>query len=152
MQLPVSVDSNTLHLQAVVLELHSSDVSALEVTGVGYSGQLPKLDLWMLAEHAFSRIAGSYVTLPGPHTLPDVLPVQLFKPLERQLAWLEGQLRGSQRYVQKLVQLSGFVGRQALGQPGGGHAPCKSYGVDAVTVRTTEHQVRSHAFQLYLHA
>lgn len=113
----------------------------VEVTGEGFDGQLPKLDLFLLAAHTFHRIAPSPPALPGPthftldhFTLPP--PLQTF--LQTQLNQLS---RAHRSLLDALVRLAAFVGRQALGKPTGAHAPFKDFFVDAVTVRLTLSEV-----------
>lgn len=114
-----------------------------QVTGMGYDGQLPKLDLFMLAEHSLSRVAGfatALASLSEGAAWGTLAP----KPLQaafKQVAGAAGSVVpggwDTPRYGAKLLQLWAFVAQQAAGLPQGAHAPCKRYGIDAVTVRTS---------------
>jgi Gaa1-like, GPI transamidase component len=125
-----------------VLEVATGNLGDLEVTGLGHDGLLPKLDLFMLAEHSFRVAGGARTRLPAPASLSSLLPPRAAELIKFWQQSLHKQLPGSQRYLEKLAQLASFVGRQASGVAGGAHAECKRYGVDAVTVRTNPDAVR----------
>lgn len=107
---------------------------------MGYDGQLPKLDLFMLAEHSLRRVAGFSTALPIlQYQREYMLPAFLRQPLSdltSAVAELLPESWCTQQYGRKLAQLCSFTAQQALGLPQGAHAPCKQYGIDAVTVRT----------------
>ena len=154
-----------LFVQAVVLEFVSSfELNAdVEVATVGFDGLLPKLDLYMLAEHCFRSFAGASTALPGPSSIRELLE-PLAESLRRRIpTWASAQLRQTlseplsalpaglgaalstvlpRGYAEKLSRTLGFVGAQGGGTAGGAHAAFKSLGIDAVTVRLRPDLVR----------
>lgn len=128
--------------QAIVLELHTGQLSEFEVSGIGFDGLLPKLDLFMLADFSFRYSGAARITLPGLSSFQDLLPPKMAAFLQPWMHKLEAAVPGSEEYLGKLARLLSFVGRQARGVPDGAHSPCKAFSVDAVTVRSTPGQVR----------
>ncbi|KAK9805223.1 hypothetical protein WJX72_007042 [[Myrmecia] bisecta] len=102
--------------QALVLDVASPSFNALEVHTIGFSGQLPMLDLYYLVAFLAEEHVG----------LPPAMKDLFGRPLA-------GRQTG---YATKLGTMLRFVAQQALTRPSGVHAAFKEYGVDAVTLRT----------------
>ena len=108
----------------------------MDITGEAWDGQLPKLDIILLAHNAFYNHGNTRLKLAGPDGFQP--PGMLLKWWESLAAALSSEQLA---YVHKTARMLAMVARQANGQPTGAHAPFKSFFVDAVTVRTTPGKV-----------